>query len=33
MREKSHGMIDDLDNVDFFLKRVFFSSGSFVVYL
>ena len=30
-RKKSHGMIDDLDNVDFFLKRQFFSSRSFVV--
>ena len=29
-RKKSHGMIDDLDNVDFIsLKRAFFSSGSF----
>ena len=34
MRKKSHGLIDDLDNVDFIvLKRAFFSSGSFVVYL
>ena len=31
-RKQSHGMIDDLDNVDFdFLKRPFFTSGSFVV--
>ena len=34
MRKKFHGMIDDLDNVGFYsLKRAFFSSGSFVVYL
>ena len=31
-RKKSHGMIDDLDNIDFyFFKRQFFLSGSFVV--
>ena len=30
-RKKAHGMINDLDNVDFSLKRPIFSSGSFVV--
>ena len=32
-RKKAHGMINDLENVDFFLKRPFLSSRSFVVYL
>ena len=31
-RKQSQGMINDLDNVDFYsLKRQLFSSGSFVV--
>ena len=30
-RKKSHGMINDLDNVDFSLKRTISSSGSFIV--
>ena len=32
-RKQSHGVINDLDNVDYFLKRQFFSPGSFVVCL